>query len=229
MRAARRSTNAELSAETQRRLIAAARELFARRGYAGTGTEDLVAAAHVTRGALYHHYADKKDLFRAVFEAVEQDLGTTIATAGAAETDPWEQMRAGTRAFLAACIDSAVRRIVLLDGPSVLGWEEWRRIDSRFAFGMVRAALEANVAAGNLRPLDLEALTHLYVGSLNEAGLAIAAARDPHATVARFTAVMDEIMNAQRIGATATRSQRARRRSPPTQRQTSRSTSSRRR
>jgi AcrR family transcriptional regulator len=189
---------AEHAAETQQRLIDVARRLFAEHGYAGTRTEHLVAAAHMTRGALYHHYADKRDLFRAVFEHVEQELATRIAIAAAAVGDPWGQMLAGTRAFLDVCRDPAFARIVLIDGPSVLGWEEWRRIDSRYAFGIVRAALEANVAAGNLPPLAIVPLTHLYLGSLNEAALAIATAADPHAAVDEFLATLQAIMEAQR-------------------------------
>src|SRR5262245_25750591 len=112
---------AEHAAETQQRLIEVARRLFAERGYAGTATEHLVAAARMTRGALCHHYADKRDLFRAGFERVEQELATRVAMAGAAVSDPWEQMFAGTRAFLDVCRDRAFARIVLIDGPSVLG------------------------------------------------------------------------------------------------------------
>lgn len=206
------SRMAENSAETQRRLIAAARALFAERGYAATGTEDLVAAARMTRGALYHHYTDKRDLFRAVFEDVEHDLGTRVAIAAAVATDPWEQMRAATRGFLTACLDPAIRRIVLVDGPSVLGWEEWRRIDTQYSYGMLRTALEVNMACGNLRPLPLDALAHLYVGAMNEAGLAVAAAADPAAAVDQFAATLNAVMEAQRMPARPRRRAAARKR-----------------
>jgi AcrR family transcriptional regulator len=190
---------------TRDRIVRAGRDLFAERGYAAIGVDDLVAAAGATRSAVYEHFEDKREVFRAVFEIVEQDLAEKVARGAAAETDPWEQMRAGMRAYLEACCDLAVRRIVLIDGPSVLGWEEWRRIDSRFAFAMVRAALEANVAAGNLAEPSLDALTHLYVGSLNEAGLAVAASNDRAARIEEFMATLDRIINAQRVGRTAAR------------------------
>lgn len=206
--AAAPNRRAEHSAETQQRLIEAARRLFAERGYAATGTEDLVAAARMTRGALYHHYADKRDLFRAVFERVEQDLALRVAVAGAGGGDPWERMRAGTRGLLEACRDPAIARIVLIDGPSVLGWAEWRRIDSQYAFGIVRAALEANIEAGNLPALAIVPLTHLYLGGLNEAALAVAAAADPKAAIEEFLVTLNAIMDAQRIRRTAPHAKR---------------------
>jgi AcrR family transcriptional regulator len=191
----------EQSRATQERLLAAARALFSERGFAGTATEDLVAQAGVTRGALYHQYVDKRDLFRAVFEDVERQLGQRIATAAATETSPWEMIRAGARALLEASLEPAVRRIVLTDGPSVLGWEEWRRIDSRFAYGMVRTALEANIEAGNLPRQPIEPLAHLIIGALNEAGLAVAASRAPEATRDEFLATLDGVLDALRAAA----------------------------
>jgi AcrR family transcriptional regulator len=191
----------EQSRATQERLLAAARALFSERGFAGTATEDLVAQAGVTRGALYHQYVDKRDLFRAVFEDVERQLGQRIATAAATETSPWEMIRAGARALLEASLEPAVRRIVLTDGPSVLGWEEWRRIDSRFAYGMVRTALEANIEAGNLPSQPIEPLAHLIIGALNEAGLAVAASRVPEATRDEFLSTLDGVLDALRAAA----------------------------
>ena len=175
--------------------------LFATKGYAGTAMEDLVAKAGMTRGALYHQYRDKRDLFRAVFEAVEIELGQRIAAEVAVESDPWEQLRAGARAFLACALDPAIRRIVLVDGPSVLGWEEWRRIDSQYSLGMVRAVFEVNIAAGNIAPQPVEPLAHLIVGALNEAALAVAAADDPTAAHDEFAASMDRVLEAMRTSA----------------------------
>jgi AcrR family transcriptional regulator len=195
----------ERSRATQERLLGAARALFSERGFAGTATEDLVARAGVTRGALYHQYEDKRDLFRAVFEDVERELGERIAAAAAAETQPWEMIRAGARALLEASLEPAVRRIVLTDGPSVLGWEEWRRIDSKYAYGMVRAALEANIESGNLPRQPIEPLAHLIIGALNEAGLAVAASRTPEATRDQFLASLDGVLAALRAAASAGR------------------------
>lgn len=164
-----------------------------------------VGVAGVTRGALYHQYADKRDLFRAVFESVEQQLGQKMAMAAAATTDPGEQLLVGTRAFLEAALDPPVRRIVLLDGPSVLGWEEWRRIDSQYAFGLVRAVWEANVAAGKVPALPLDSLTELMLGALNASALAVAAAPDPHAAIAEFVAVIEAVREGFRLVAQSRR------------------------
>src|SRR2546423_14950594 len=107
-------------------LVGTARELFAARGYADVATEEIVRAAGVTRGALYHHFRGKEDLFRAVFEEVERDLTERIAQVAFAEQDPWKLIRAGAAAFLDACLEPEAQRIALMDAPSVLGWEEWR-------------------------------------------------------------------------------------------------------
>ena len=150
---------------------------------------------------------DKRDLFRAVFESVEEELGQRVAMGVGLETDPWNQLRAGARAFLAAATDPAIRRIVLVDGPSVLGWEEWRRIDSQHALGMVRAVFEANVAAGNVPEQPVEPLAHLIVGALNEAALAVAAADDAERAREEFAASMERVLEALRIAARARRHQ----------------------
>jgi len=165
--------------------------------------EDLVAKAGMTRGALYHQYADKRDLFRAVFEAVEAELGQQLAMAVGSETDPWQMLRAGARAFLAAATEPSIRRIVLIDGPAVLGWEEWRRIDSQHSLGMVRMIFEVNIAAGNIPAQPVEPLAHLIVGALNEAALAVAAAEDAAGARESFAVSMEGVLDALRAMATA--------------------------
>src|SRR4051794_14900578 len=114
---------------TREALIDAALELFTGRGYARVGTEEIVARAKVTRGALYHHFTDKRDLFRAVFERVESDLMERIGATMKAASDPWDLMFSGMRAFLDACEEPAVKQISLIDAPAVLGWQEWRGVD----------------------------------------------------------------------------------------------------
>jgi AcrR family transcriptional regulator len=164
---------------TREALIDAALELFTERGYADVGTEEIVARAKVTRGALYHHFADKRDLFRAVFERVEADLMERIgATMGEAQ-DPWELMLTGMRSFLNACEEPAVKQISLTDAPAVLGWAEWREIDNRYGLGLTRAALEGAVQAGALRPIAVKPMAHLLVAALSEAAFVIAHAERP--------------------------------------------------
>ena len=172
----RREAEARATRET---LIEAALGLFTERGYAAVGTEEIVARAKLTRGALYHHFADKRDLFRAVFQRVEGDLMERIGARMEAVDDPWELMLAGMRAFLDACEEPAVKQIALTDAPAVLGWKEWREIDNRHGLGLTRAALEGAVATGVLRPIAVEPMAHLFVAALSEAAFVIAYADRP--------------------------------------------------
>jgi AcrR family transcriptional regulator len=172
------SVKAQQSETTRTTLIRVARDLFTELGYADTPTEEIVRRASMTRGALYHQYKDKQDLFRAVFETVEADLNAQITAAAMRETDPVSRMRAGVSAFLDAVLDPTVRRIVVLDGPSVLGLQTWRRIDDAHSFKQVSGALHALVAAGLLLDQPIDALAHLVVGALNQAALAMAVADD---------------------------------------------------
>ncbi len=172
------SRKAEQTAATRAALIAAARELFAQRGYAAVGTEEIVRAARVTRGALYHHFAGKEDLFRAVFEEMEAELAQQLGEVAAGAAEPFEALRLGAGAFLDACNERAVQRIVLLDAPSVLGWEQWREIGERYGVGLVQIALEAAMDAGAIERQPVRPLTHLLLGALDEAALYVARAKN---------------------------------------------------
>lgn len=179
----------ERSAATRAALIDAGRRLFGERGYAAVGTEELVRAAGVTRGALYHQFRDKAALLEAVYEAVERELTERIATdalnAGAA--DPLAALREGARAFLDACSEPEVERIVLLDAPAVLGWERWREIGMGHAMGIVLGTLQAGMEAGAIREQPVEPLAHLLVGAMDE--MAMWVARAPDRTTAREQAM----------------------------------------
>jgi AcrR family transcriptional regulator len=176
-----RTRRAEQSEATRAALIRAARQLFARRGYANVGTEEIVRRAKVTRGALYHHFADKRDLFRAVHEQMEGELVEALGAELAGIEDARELLATGVRAFLDACTDPALARISLLDAPSVLGWSEWREIDARYGMGLVRMGLDAAMEQGALPRQDPEPLAHLLLAALGEAALLIANADDPQA------------------------------------------------
>jgi AcrR family transcriptional regulator len=179
---------AERAEATRNALVAAARQLFVERGYHATGTEDIVALAGVgTRGALYHHFADKKALFVAVFEAVEEDLVTTAA-ATVEEGPPLDMLRAGLLGFLDASVTPEVQRILLIDGPAVLGWQEWRAIEERYGLGGIRTMLELAVTDGSLPPQPLDLLAHLLLATADEAALYIANHDDP--TTARDQAII---------------------------------------
>ena len=171
-------TKKQLQSEsTRRKLISVARRLFATKGYAGTSIEDITTRAKVTRGALYHHFSDKGELFRAVFEQVEEELVSRAAEA-ASESSPDKRVEAAVEAFLDACLDRDVQQVVLLDGFSVLGWETASRIDEEYALGSMQALLRLAMREGQIAEQPVEPLALVLLGALNQAALAIARADD---------------------------------------------------
>ncbi len=191
-----RSRMTERTEETRAAILAAARELFAERGYAAVGTEEIVRAARLTRGALYHHFAGKEDLFRAVYELVEQEIVEKIAVAAVAASDPLDALRTGARIWLDVCEDPAVQRIALLDAPSVLGWEQWREIGLRYGFGLVQGTLEAAMEAGLIERQPVRPLAHLLLGSIDEAGMLVARADDGGQTKREVAALVERYIDA---------------------------------
>jgi AcrR family transcriptional regulator len=192
------SRREEHARATREALVQAALELFAKRGYREVGTEEIVSRAQVTRGALYHHFRDKRDLFRAAHERVEKRLAERIANEIAGIDDPWELLIGGLRSFLDACEEPAVKQIALIDAPSVLGWTEWREVDARYGLGLMRVALTAAMDAGVLRRTAVEPLSHLLLASLAEAGLVIADANDPDTARRQVEAAMTEMLEGLR-------------------------------
>ena len=179
---------AERGDATRARLVRAARELFSERGYAAVATNDVVRRAGATRGAMYHHFSDKRGLFLAVYEQVEREVVDMTAARMASIEDPWELLVGGVRTFFDACTDPALRQVTLVDGPAVLGWREWRAVGARYAFGLVTFGLRNAMDAGVLREADVEQLAHLLFGALGEAAMLIGDADDPAAARARAEA-----------------------------------------
>jgi AcrR family transcriptional regulator len=186
----RGQARAEQAARTRSELIAAARRLFAVHGYAETGTEDIVTAAGVgTRGALYHHFADKQELFKAVFEAVQDDR---VAQSPQEQPGPGtlDSLRSGLHGYLeAAAQHLEIQQIILIDGPAVLGWEQWRALEERYGLGAIRAQLEQAMANQSIKDTPLDPLAHLLLAVVNESALYVANAADPKqaSTQARTT------------------------------------------
>src|SRR3954454_13432044 len=194
-------TKAEQTERTRAALIAAGRALFADRGFADTSTEELVRAAGVTRGALYHHFRDKRDLFEAVYVEVERELTERIALgalAGAPES-PLTAMQAAVEEFLAACAEPEVQRIALLDGPSVLGWDRWREIGAEHGLGLIEATLQAGGDAGAIAEQPVRPLAHVLMGALDEAGMLVARAEDPEGARAEVGRTIDTLLAALRV------------------------------
>ena len=194
----KRGSKAAQSEATRAKLVKAARRLFAKHGYAAVGTEEVVKKAGVTRGALYHQFEDKKDLFRAVFEQVESGVSQEIAAQALAATDPLDALRTGTRLWMDACVDPEVRRIILVDGPSVLGWDEWREIAARYGLGLIAAALQAAMEAGAIEQQPLMPLAHVVMGALDAAALYVAEAQDPEAARKEMDPVLERLVDTLR-------------------------------
>jgi AcrR family transcriptional regulator len=192
------SRKAEQSDTTRSALLASARRLFTERGYAATSTNEIVERAGVTRGALYHHFPAKYDLFRAVFEQLEAELADQVARAALAGSDALEQLRLGCRAFLDTCLDPAVQRIVIVEGPAVLGWETWHEIEERYGHGLVVAGVAAAVDAGLVERQPVEPLANVLFGALAQAGMVVARAADPGAARTEMEAAMDRLLDALR-------------------------------
>jgi len=183
------------SEATRQRLVTAARTLFGARGYADVGTEEIVRTAGVTRGALYHQFRDKADLFAAVAEEVEAEIAERIAAGVAdATADPVEALRLGARLFLDTCAQPEVERIILLDAPAVLGWQAWRDLAGRYGLGLVQAALQMAMDAGALAAQPVVPLAHVLIGALDECALYVAQAEDPSAAREECTRILDRIL-----------------------------------
>jgi AcrR family transcriptional regulator len=169
---------------TREAILGVATQLFAERGYAATPTEEIVRRAGVTRGALYHHFDSKKGLFRAVYVAIEEAFVQTVAERVQEEEDTVRRLQLGLELFLDACMEPAVQRIVMIDAPAVLDWDDWRDLLERYGLGLVKVALEGARDAGLLSSeVPMDALARLMLGALTEGGLMVARADD--AQVAR--------------------------------------------
>ena len=193
-----KSRQAQHSASTRAALLRVARRMFAEHGYSATATEEVVRRARVTRGALYHHFRDKKDLFIAVMDEEQKKLAAKAAEAASTQPDAWSAMLAGANAFLDACLDHAVQQIVLIDAPAVLGLERWREADQSYYLANTKAAIEAAIAQGLVEPQPVAPLAHILMGALNEAAMLIAHADDEVAARRDVSGVVERLFNGLR-------------------------------
>ena len=191
-----RRTQADRSASTREALVAAARPLFAAHGFAEVSTDAIVAAAGVTRGALYHQFADKTALFEAVLAAVERDIAKRLAVEAEAAgiSDPVEVLRHAVRTWLDICVEPEIHRIALIDGPSVLGWTHWREVCQLHVFGLVRALVAQGIELGRIRPQPVMPLSHVLMGASDEAALYVAEAADRTHARGEMIEVLDQLI-----------------------------------
>ena len=183
---------------TRAALITAARDLFGSRGYADTSLDEIVRASGVTKGALYHHFTGKEQLFRVVFESVKQELSRVVAEAQMPPS-PWESLLAGCRTFIEVHTDPAVQRIVLLDARAVLSWEAWREVDRQWGTVILRAGLRRGMTRGVFEPQPLHSLAAILSGALTEACMLVANADDPAAARTEAIAVIERLLQGLRV------------------------------
>jgi AcrR family transcriptional regulator len=186
-------TQTDRSANTRKELIAAARRLFVEHGYEATSVQDVLEETGVSRGALYHHFAGKEELFTAVLEQAEAEVIERVAAAAQGD-DPLASIRAGSITWLDAVMAPELRRIMLVEAPLVLGWQKWREIDDKFGLGMTKVALQLSMDAGQIarQPVDLAA--HTLVAYLSEAAMLIARSDDPMQTRKDAIRTLDRLL-----------------------------------
>jgi AcrR family transcriptional regulator len=188
---------AQYSASTKRALVDVAQDLFTEHGYAGTSLDAIVAGARVTKGALYHHFAGKQALFEAVFERVEREASKAIHDEIKGEQDPWLKARAGLHAFLEVVCHPTYRRIVIQDGPGVLGYERFREQEERSTFSNVLAIVASVLGTGPLKmdePMQ-RTFARIFFGAMSSAGESVSLAEDPDAASDRVEAAIGIILD----------------------------------
>lgn len=184
--------------ETADRLVKTAAALFGSKGFNATPAEEIVSLARVTRGALYHHFKNKEGLFLAVFKAMQAEISEQIMAAVEQENDPWQQLLAGCRGFLEACLDPRRYRIILLEGPAVLGWQLWRDLDAQYGTNDLRQGLQELMDKGELKELPVEPLTRLLSGAMNEGVLWISNTKEKNPVVEEVMTVLTALLEGLR-------------------------------
>jgi AcrR family transcriptional regulator len=188
-------TQQQRAEATTAALVEAARELFAEDGYAATSLDAVVAKAGVTKGALYHHFGGKRELFTAVFVAEQARLTAAIVDAYGAHRDPWKAFAAGAAAFIKACQEPGIQRIVLLDAPAAIGWEKIRQLETG-SLRMVEAGLQRAIEAKAIDPRPVEPLASLLFGGICESAMAVARSDDQARALRNALRELDRLLAA---------------------------------
>jgi AcrR family transcriptional regulator len=197
------SKKVERGQATRLRIVATATTLFSELGYEATSIEAVLRESGVSRGALYHHFDSKDALFEAVLEVIEADLAQAAIAASRGIADPAKALRAGCDVFLDLTQTAKVRQIVLVDAPAVLGWQKWREIEARYGFGLLKAALEAAAARGQVRQDLVDVFAHMLLAALIEVALMVSRADDPAEALKSGRTALGELMD--RLLTTTTR------------------------
>ena len=185
---------AERTEATTKAIEAAARKLFATRGFAATSIDDIAARAGVAKGAVYHHFASKEELFARVLDAVQGELAAAPVPAAARRiSDPLDAIADGALRWLLAASEPERKRILLVDGPAVIGWQRWREIDAKYFGAGARAGVAAALGEG-APAREVDAAAHLLLGAVMEAALVCATADDPKRTARVYVAALRRML-----------------------------------
>ncbi len=193
-----RRTQAERTEATTAALVDAARELFARDGYDATSLDAVAARAGVTKGAVYHHFNGKPQLFEAVFSREIQRMTTPLGAAYTRKKDPWDAFKAASLAFLDECLEPGLQRIVLLDAPAAIGWEEIRRLEAPL-LDLMEQAIARAVEAGRIAKRPPGPLAHFLFGAICEVAMVVARADDQNAAQRQATAEIGRVLDSLAI------------------------------
>ncbi|TDD91506.1 TetR/AcrR family transcriptional regulator [Saccharopolyspora karakumensis] len=196
-----RPRRVEYSEATRQALVDSAVDLFTEHGYSQTPLEEIAKRARVTKGALYHHFGGKQALFEAAFSAVESGVVARLSEVVSDPGDPWEATRSGLRAFLEVCLEPSYQRIVVQDGPAVMGWRRWRDAEEAYTFGVLRTVVSNLIASGEIGDaLPVDALARIMFGALSAGATAIAASSSPMQERADIAVCIERVLNGLRVG-----------------------------
>jgi len=194
-----RSRRLEYSESTREALVDSALDLFTERGYASTSLDEVAKRARVTKGALYHHFAGKQALFEAVFDQVEQGSMSRLAEIlGQGTGDVWDSVMEGLRQFMKVCLEPAYQRVVIHEGPVVMGWQRWKECEDRYGFNVVRAGVELLVNSEVIEDLPVDTTARLLFGALSSGATLIAGSDDPQATSEEVFATLVRLLEGHR-------------------------------
>jgi AcrR family transcriptional regulator len=180
---------------TRQHILAEATRLFTELGYEATSIDAILKACAISRGALYHHFSSKDQIFEAVFEAVEQEIAAATVAASRNAGSPAASLRAGCKVFLQMARIDRVRQIALIDAPSVLGWRKWREIEERHGFGLLKAGLKAAMEVNGREREPIDQLAHMLLAALIEAALLVTRADDAEVASLSSLAAFDRLID----------------------------------
>ncbi|WP_091371818.1 TetR/AcrR family transcriptional regulator [Actinokineospora alba] len=195
------SRRVDYSESTRQALVDSAVYLFTKRGYSATSLDVIAKRARVTKGALYHHFSGKQALFEAAFGAVETGVMGRLAEVVAGPGSAWDRAMAGIQAYIKMCMEPSYQRIAIHEGPVVMGWERWREAEEHFSYGIVKAALESLIEAGEIEELPIEVTTRILFGALSSGATIIAGSEDPKRAAAEVGTTITRVLEGLRTQA----------------------------